>query len=184
VTDRRPDETAAVVTVRIARPDEYAVAGDLVAAVYGAAGYAAGPYLDVLRAAARRAAVADLLVAVDAAGRILGTLTYASGGTPLADVAAADEAEFRMLAVDPAARGRGVGAALVRAALQRARTQGKRRLVMSTQPAMRPAHRLYERLGFARAPERDWSPEPGLNLRVYARELATDSVDRFAAGSG
>jgi hypothetical protein len=35
---------------------------------------------------------------------------------------------------------------------------------------MTAAHRLYERLGFARAPARDWSPVPEVQLRVY--ELA------------
>lgn len=86
MTDQRPDDpppaAPGAVSIRLARPDEYAAAGDLVADVYGAAGYAAGPYLGVLRDAARRAAIADLLVAVDAAGRVLGTLTYAPGGTP------------------------------------------------------------------------------------------------------
>jgi hypothetical protein len=36
---------------------------------------------------------------------------------------------------------------------------------------MRSAHRLYERLGFTRLPERDWSPMPGTDLLVYTREL-------------
>lgn len=176
MTDRRPDDASAAVTVRIATPAEYAAAGALVAAVYAAEGRADGPYLAVLRDAAGRAAVADLLVATDPAGRLLGTVTYAAGGSPLADIAAPGEAEFRMLAVAPETRGRGVGAALVRACVDRARAQAKRHLVMSTQPEMRTAHRLYERLGFARAPERDWSPEPGLNLRVYAIDLVGDGI--------
>ena len=35
---------------------------------------------------------------------------------------------------------------------------------------MTDAPRLYERLGFTRAPARDWRPEPHVQLRVY--ELA------------
>ena len=159
------------IEVRDARAEEYAAAGDLVAEVYGAEGFADAPYLAVLRDAGRRAAEADLLVATDRAGRILGTVTYAPGGTAWADIAGADEAEFRMLAVAPGARRHGVGGRLVRACVERARAQGKRRLVLSSQPTMDSAHHLYERLGFVRAPERDWSPEPGLNLRVYAMEL-------------
>ena len=169
-----PSAGTAPVLVRSARPEEYAAAGALVADVYAAAGYAHGGYLDVLRDAACRAAVAELLVATDAAGRVVGTVTYAAGGTPFADIAGPDEAEFRMLAVDPAARGRGVGAALVRWCVARAWAQGKRRLAMSTQPGMADAHRLYQRLGFRRAPERDWSPEPGLSLRVYAIDIGED----------
>ena len=44
-------------------------------------------------------------------------------------------------------------------------------MVISTDPRMTAAHRLYERLGFTRLPERDWSPMPGVDLLVYAREL-------------
>jgi hypothetical protein len=33
---------------------------------------------------------------------------------------------------------------------------------------MRAAHRAYERLGFRRAPERDWSPVPGIDLYAFA----------------
>jgi hypothetical protein len=36
---------------------------------------------------------------------------------------------------------------------------------------MAAAHRLYERLGFTRLPERDWSPLLGVDLLVYARDL-------------
>ncbi|MER6536894.1 hypothetical protein ABT215_24450, partial [Streptomyces sp900105755] len=33
-------------------------------------------------------------------------------------------------------------------------------VVLSTQPTMHTAHRLYERLGFVRTPDRDWNPLP------------------------
>jgi ribosomal protein S18 acetylase RimI-like enzyme len=36
---------------------------------------------------------------------------------------------------------------------------------------MTAAQRLYERLGFTRLPERDWSPVPGIDLLVYTYEL-------------
>ena len=159
------------IEVRPARPDEYQAVGTLTADVYAEEGFAHGDYVAVLRDAARRAAVADLLVAVDDAGCLLGTVTYAAGGTPFGDVARSDEAEFRMLAVAPSARGRGLGEQLVRACVERARRQGRRRLVLSTQPNMDAAWRLYDRLGFVRAPDRDWSPEPGVNLRVFALGL-------------
>ena len=162
------------ITVRVARPDEYDAIGTLTAEVYAAEGFAHGDYLPILRDAARRAATADLLVAVDADGHLLGTLTYAPGGTPFADVSEPGEAEFRMLAVRSEVRGRGVATHLVGAAIARARAQGQHRLAISTQPEMTTAHRLYERLGFRRAPERDWSPEPGVTLRTYTLELGAD----------
>jgi hypothetical protein len=36
---------------------------------------------------------------------------------------------------------------------------------------MTSAHRIYERLGFRRAPERDWSPVPGVDLMAFALRL-------------
>ena len=59
----------------------------------------------------------------------------------------------------------------MRACLERARAAGKRRMVLSTDVRMAAAHRLYERLGFTRLPERDWSPLPGVDLLVYALDL-------------
>jgi GNAT superfamily N-acetyltransferase len=165
-------EPSPPITVRLAQPDEYDAVGTLTAEVYDAEGFAHGDYLPVLRDAARRAAVAELLVAVGSGGQLLGTLTYAQGGTPFADVSRPGEAEFRMLAVRPDARGQGVATRLVTAAIERARAQGHRRLVISTQPNMTTAHRLYAHLGFRRTPNRDWSPEPGVNLRTYTLELA------------
>jgi GNAT superfamily N-acetyltransferase len=125
-----------------------------------------------LRDAASRAEKAVLLVAVDDGGRLLGSVTYAPGGSPYAETAErADEAGFRMLVVDPAARGRGVGAALVEACVERARQAGAVTLRLSTQPEMTTAHRVYERLGFVRTPDHDWTPEPDVHLVTYALDL-------------
>jgi ribosomal protein S18 acetylase RimI-like enzyme len=76
-----------------------------------------------------------------------------------------------MLVVDPAARGQGVGDALVRWCIDRASTSGVRWLRLSTQAGMSSAGRLYLRLGFARTRERDWSPEPGVDLITYGLEI-------------
>ncbi|MFF1625069.1 GNAT family N-acetyltransferase [Streptomyces sp. NPDC058272] len=96
--------------------------------------------------------------------RVLGGVTFVPDGGPMADIARPGEAEIRMLAVAPDARGRGAGEALVRACVDRARaTEGCVRVVLSTQRTMHTAHRIYQRLGFTRAPERDWNPIPHLD---------------------
>jgi len=162
------------VLIRPARSDEYDEIGELAVRVYLAEGYTRtdSRYNTVLRDVAPRAEKAELMVAVsdaDAdAGRILGTVTYAGLGSPYAEhVSSPEEASFRMLVVDPAARGQGVGEALVRWCIDRARSSGVRSLRLSTLPGMTAAGRLYLRLGFARTPERDWSPEPGVELITY-----------------
>ena len=158
-----------------ADPDELAAIGALTVTAYTADGYLAGPddgYADHLRAAGDRARDATLAVVVDEPdGALLGTVTYCIAGSPWAEVSQAGEAEFRMLAVAPAARGRGVGAALTTWCLDRARTEGRSAMVLSTLTVMHTAHRLYERLGFVRTPERDWWPTPEVQLITYRLPL-------------
>jgi hypothetical protein len=55
--------------------------------------------------------------------------------------------------------------------VERARDLGLSGLALSTQPSMRAAHRIYERMGFVRVPERDWSPAPGITLLAYRLDL-------------
>lgn len=164
-------------TIRSATPADHTPLGELTAQAYlrdNLLDFAeSDPYLHELRDVAKRAAAAEVLVAV-AHETLLGGVTFVpSGGSPMADIADSDEAEIRMLAVAPEARGRGVGEALVRACIERARaTEACRRLVLSTQPAMRTAHRVYERLGFIRTPHRDWKPLPHLyDITLLTYEL-------------
>ncbi|MGQ4512255.1 GNAT family N-acetyltransferase [Streptomyces sp. DW26H14] len=161
-------------TIRRAEPDEYARIDALTSGAYIGDGLVPSdsPYIEQLRSAAIRAREAEVLVAVDPDGTLLGAVTHVGKGGPWSEIARPDEAEFRMLAVAGETRGRGVGEALVRACLARAREAGHRGVALSTQPAMAAAHRLYERLGFRRDPARDWSPEPEVPLLVYALAFA------------
>ncbi|MFJ7588979.1 GNAT family N-acetyltransferase [Streptomyces sp. NPDC097617] len=161
--------------IRTALPADYADLGEITARAYLADGHLdfneEDPYLDVLRDVAGRAARGEVLVA-ERDGRLLGGVTFAAPGSPLADIAAPDEAEFRMLAVAHEARGQGAGDALVRACIERARAiEGVTGLVLSTQRSMAGAHRIYVRLGFVRTPERDWAPIEDLTLLTYRLKL-------------
>ncbi|WP_415951929.1 GNAT family N-acetyltransferase [Streptomyces sp. KLOTTS4A1] len=162
-------------TIRPARPEEYEPLGDLTVRVYLADGLLdygeEDPYIPILRDVAGRAATAEVLVAVDGE-QLLGGVTFALHGVPSAQIARPDEAEFRGLAVAHGGRGRGVGEALVRACVDRARAAGCAGVVLSTQHMMHSAHRIYERLGFVRTPERDWNPLPDRDdLELWAYEL-------------
>jgi len=79
--------------------------------------------------------------------------------------------EVRLLAVPPSARGLGVGEALMRECVARARRAGADRLALHTTPMMAAAVRLYTRMGFARAPELDFSPVPGFEVHGYTLAL-------------
>jgi len=79
--------------------------------------------------------------------------------------------EVRLLAVLPAARGRGVGAALMQDCVRRTRQSGIRVLSLHTTDFMEAAMRMYERMGFVRAPELDFSPAPGVTIKGYTLAL-------------
>jgi GNAT superfamily N-acetyltransferase len=164
--------------IRLVRPDEYEKLGDLSVEAY-AAGYASAGmdlphwYVDELRDVAGRVADADVLVAVDDDGTLLGGITYVPGpASASAEFDEADQAGIRMLAVAPAAQGRGVGDTLSRACVDRARAAGKAHVVLHSTDWMSAAHRIYRRIGFARVPSLDWVP-PGVAfwLRGFRLEL-------------
>lgn len=84
-----------------------------------------------------------LLVAEDGDGTILGSLTLA-----LFRIPTGLRAWIEDVVVDEAARGRGVGEALNRAAIDRARAAGARTVDLTSRPSRDAANRLYRRLGF------------------------------------
>ena len=165
-------------TVRPAHPDETDEVGWLTQRAYLIDGLVepAGTYVAELGRAAQRARDAELLVAVDRQGALLGTVTVCAPDSPLAEVSRPGELEFRMLAVSPDARRHGVGAALVAAVLQRAAELGAGRVVLCSAEHMSAAHRLYARMGFIRLPERDWYPIPDLRLLAFGRTRERHSV--------
>jgi ribosomal protein S18 acetylase RimI-like enzyme len=88
-----------------------------------------------------------LLVARDraAGGRIVGTLFLI-----MFRIATGMRAWVEDVVVDTAARGKGVGEALNREALELARSRGASTVDLTSRPARGAANRLYQRLGFRR----------------------------------
>jgi ribosomal protein S18 acetylase RimI-like enzyme len=91
-------------------------------------------------------------------------VTFVLPGSRYAEMARPDEAEFRMLAVDPTAQGRGVGRLLIDECLRRAAEAGREAVVICCRDFVTSAQRLYITMGFERVPERDWEPVPGIRL--------------------
>jgi GNAT superfamily N-acetyltransferase len=79
--------------------------------------------------------------------------------------------EVRLLAVAPSARGRGVGTALMRECVRRVRLANGTTLSLHTTDLMQTAMRMYERMGFVRAPEIDFHPAPGVTVKGYRLNL-------------
>ncbi len=163
---------AAPLVVRTATDAELDPAGVVARDAFADEGIGDEAYAAVIADARSRAAVADVLVALDGeGGSVVGTVTFALAGTPYADVARPGEAEFRMLGVAASARRRGAGRALVEECAARARASGADHLVLSVHDGAHGAHRLYELLGFVREPDRDWDPVPGAHLLLYSLSL-------------
>ncbi|WP_298457978.1 GNAT family N-acetyltransferase [uncultured Cellulomonas sp.] len=184
--------------IRVATDDDVAAAGALTAQAYGADGLVqdGDDYVEELVDAVRRAREATLLVATtptdgtadvdgdadDGVPTLAGTITIAPAGTSYAEIAEPGEVELRMLAVAPHARRRGVAEALMRAAMREAVTLRAQRVVLSSLEEMAAAHRLYDRLSFDRAPDRDWHHED-IALRVYTWEVPAGPGARAEAAA-
>ena len=171
--------------VRRVRPDEYEEAGRVTALAYSEFGPKTsadaslrerdddgwGEYFERLADVRSRAETAMVLVAVED-GQVLGSvtlelrqrvsLTHGSLGP--------GQAHIRMLGVDPAARGRGVGRALMERCIDESRTAGKILLTLNTTQQMKDAQRMYESMGFTRGP--DETHPDGFVLLYYSLPLS------------
>jgi ribosomal protein S18 acetylase RimI-like enzyme len=151
------------VEIREARPDEYDEIGDVTMRAYaeffndGAIDEDTS-YLRRIGDVAGRASRTTIVVAVDDDGAIVGSLTLELDGRvggegsdkpPLAP----GEAHIRMLGIDPAARARGLGRALMLDAEARARAAGKTEMSLHTTHLMTAAKAMYVALGYERTPD-------------------------------
>ena len=102
----------------------------------------------------------ELLVAVSPDGKIAGAVVYfsdmknyGSGGIATLE---RDASGFRLLAVDPMERGKGVGKLLTTACIGKARDNKSLQLIIHTTNAMQTAWKMYEQLGFKRSTDLDF----------------------------
>ena len=117
--------------VHVGRPAERACATDATGrhwAPRSALGDAGDEsYESELSYVAGRVAVGEVLVA-EVAGRVVGCVSLGHGATSLSEVDDSSAATIRMLGVSSKARGQGIGEALIRTCIERAREAGNRRV--------------------------------------------------------
>ncbi len=175
----RPRSSVTVRPIRLSETDRLA---RITLAAYERLGVEFGPYRSSLTDVVARARDATVLVALGARGLVGGVTYVGDRDNPWAEFDDDDAAGIRMLAVDPRAQGTGVGTALVEACLAHALVDGRRRVVLHTTEAMTAAQRIYVRLGFRRAPERDWRPQPHVALLGYERMMGPTASGRTVEG--
>lgn len=89
----------------------------------------------------------------DAGGRLVGSIMLCESDDP-------DVGQLRLFLVERDCRRQGIGGALIRALMERARESGYRELVLWTAGPLVDAIRQYERIGFRTVEEKpnaDWS---------------------------
>jgi len=102
----------------------------------------------------------ELLVAVSPKGKIAGGVVYfsdmqyyGSGGSATQEKNASG---FRLLAVDPAFRGQGIGKLLTKECIRKAKDSKQKQVVIHSTKAMQVAWKMYENLGFQRSEDLDF----------------------------
>jgi len=167
--DARPSDRDAIEAVTLAAYEQYATV--LSPPLWTL-------YRQSIQATLRDVRPAAQIVAEDD-GVLVGTvLLYPSGAViarPAGTPVALASPEVRLLAVAPAARGKGVGRRLMEECLRRARAAGASALTLHTADIMSVAVRLYEGMGFVRAVELDFSPAPGITVKGYRIPLTLPS---------
>ncbi|HJV54894.1 MAG TPA: GNAT family N-acetyltransferase [Methylomirabilota bacterium] len=166
IRDGRLDDRPAVEAVTLAAYEQYAAV--LPPPLWTA-------YRQNIVATLAAAAPAALIVA-EAAGRMVGSVLLQPAGSVLIEPGRGRETrlaepEVRLLAVGPAGRGRGLGRRLMEECIRRSRAAGAPALTLHTTDMMRVAMGLYERMGFARAPELDFAPAPDVVVKGYRLRL-------------
>ena len=159
--------------MRPVRAEERGAVGRLVVEAYRAlpGGRLSGAYASFLVDTGWREAEGGQVLVAQRDGRLVGTVTYVDGPGPLAEFDDPRTAGIRALAVAPEAQGSGVGGRLVRACLDLAWHAGRARVSLYTAPWMQNAARIYDRLGFVRAPSLDHEASADIQLLAYVLDL-------------
>jgi len=160
IRDARAEELDAVAAVMAAAYEQYEPA-------FPSEGWRA--YANDIANVRSRLKEAELIVAVRG-GQVAGAVTFYPDGSVQGWPRA--WASIRLLAVHPDSRGLGVGRALTQECIRRCRERRIATVGLHTTEAMSVARRMYERMGFKRAPEFDFQPSREVAVMAYRQELA------------
>jgi N-acetylglutamate synthase-like GNAT family acetyltransferase len=154
-------------TIRNARPSEFQEIGKLMVDVYSQLEGFPKPheqpnYYKLLANVGEFVSKqeTEILVAVSMEDKIAGAVVYfgdieyyGSGGIATQEQ---NTAGFRLLAVDYATRGHGVGKLLVTACIRKAQNKNRSQVIIHTTMAMQTAWKMYEQIGFKRSEDLDF----------------------------
>ncbi len=165
--------------VREAHSDEFVNIGELMIMVYSQLEGFPGPeespeYYKKLKSVGKLTedSKVKLLVAASSSGSIGGAVVYfgdmAYYGSDGIATQEKNAAGFRLLAVDPNTRGKGIGKLLTKACIDLAKFEKQEQIVIHSTNAMQIAWSMYEKIGFKRSEDLDFKKG---NLTVYGFRL-------------
>ena len=131
-------------------------------------------YMKDLRALVGSRADKDFLVA-EADGRLLGTVAFYRDASRQGYNLPPEWAGMRVLAVDPEARGRGVGRQLTEACVLSAWRIGRAVMSLHNSEFQSAARKLYLQMGFQRCPQYDFNVGDLPDLDLKGERLAIDA---------
>jgi ribosomal protein S18 acetylase RimI-like enzyme len=124
-------------------------------------------YLENIMDVRGRLSVSELIVA-ELRGKVVGAVTlYLDGSRSLQEEWPPGWAGIRLLAVHPAFRSQGIGRALMVECICRCQKKHIKTIGLHTASIMNIARKMYEGMGFVRAPEYDFHPRPGTVVMAY-----------------
>ena len=119
------------------------------------------------------ASVAVHLLVAERDGVVVGVVALLAPDEPSRAVALDGEAELARLVVSSAVRRQEIGRALANRCTELAQCEGWPAISLWSRPYQRAGHRLYESLGYVRAPKRDSIDETGFSRLVFRLDLAS-----------
>lgn len=155
---------------RSVQPQEYTAAAEVAVQAYGQAGLIrpGDSYADFLNDVAARMddPLAEVLVALDG-DEVVATATMCPFGSPLTVVCFEGEVEPRAVGVRPDRQRQGIAEKLIAACVDWARDHGYHTVTICVAIANTTGHRFYQKLGFVRREDRDWTTTDGTRLLTY-----------------
>ena len=170
-------------SVRDALPDECEAFGELLVDVYSRLDGFPSPaeqpeYYRMLADAASlaRRPGARVLVAVSGQRRVVGGVVFfrdlSQYGAGSAALLGSEASGIRLLAVDSREQSNGIGTRLTSTCIEIARSAGSEEVILHTTRAMVVARKLYERLGFRRAEDLDFT-QGGMQVQGFRLRLTS-----------
>ena len=169
------------VRVRLARPEDDAVVGEILVEGYVTRYAQKMPHVVVgparratLRDVAAKRQIATVLV-VEVGGRVVGTVAIFKPGAPTSEAWLPNAADLRHLAVHPSMQGKGLAKPLLDEAERIARDEWKcAAICLHVRRGNLGVARLYQSRGYLRSPEGDLS-YPDVTLEAYVLPFVGDS---------